>query len=194
MTSVARKKVADKDSSAISTRNTLHRRGLYFSALVSSGRSAPVGTGEKPSSIDLSSFTALFTAEPKERIRLIREGVPAKYVSFLSQTMGISKDSLFVTLGLPKSTIGKKVTKDQVLPKEQGERVLGLAKLVGQVQTMVEASGNPEGFDAPSWVAHWMSTPSNALDGDMPASYMDTVEGQEIVSGLIAKMQSSAYA
>jgi putative toxin-antitoxin system antitoxin component (TIGR02293 family) len=108
--------------------------------------------------------------------------------------MGITRESLFNVLGLPKSTIERKITHNQVLPPDQGERILGLAKLVGQVQVMVEQSGDPRGFDAAEWVASWIAVPSPALGGDTPASYMDTSEGQELVSGLIAKMQSGAYA
>ena len=36
--------------------------------------------------------------------------------------------------------------------------------------------------------------PSPALGGDKPADYMDTIEGQRIVSNLLAMMQSGAYA
>jgi putative toxin-antitoxin system antitoxin component (TIGR02293 family) len=139
-------------------------------------------------------FLDIYSAQPYDRIKFIKKGVPAKYVVLISKSMGVTKEKLFRTLGLPKSTVDKKISHNQVLPPDQGERVLGLAKLVGQVEEMVNESGNPEGFDAAEWVASWIATPSPALGGVTPASYMDTAEGQEIVSGLIAKMQSGAYA
>lgn len=139
-------------------------------------------------------FVNLFSAQPSERIELIRHGVPASFVITLSKSMGVTKESLFTTLRLPRATIDRKVSNNQTLPPEQGERVLGMAKLVGQVQVMVEQSGDPAGFDAARWVARWMDEPSPALGGKKPAAYMDTVEGQELVSNLVAKMQSGAYA
>lgn len=140
------------------------------------------------------SFADIYSAQPSDRIKLIRNGVPANYVVYISKSMGITRENLFNALGLPRSTIERKVTNNQALPPEQGERVIGMAKLVGQVQVMVEQSGNSIGFDAAEWLAHWMDAPLPALGGDTPASYMDTIEGQELISGLIAKMQSGAYA
>jgi len=68
------------------------------------------------------------------------------------------------------------------------------AHLIGLVQTMVEQSGNPEGFDAKLWVCDWLSHPLPALGGKMPASYIDTLEGQKLVVELLAMSQSGAYA
>jgi len=139
-------------------------------------------------------FVNLYSAQPTERIKLIRDGVPANFVVLISKSMGVTKESLFTTLRLPRATIDRKVSNNQALPPEQGERVIGMAKLVGQVQVMVEQSGDPTGFDAAKWVARWMEEPSPALGGKRPATYMDTVEGQELVSNLVARMQSGAYA
>jgi putative toxin-antitoxin system antitoxin component (TIGR02293 family) len=139
-------------------------------------------------------FTEIYSAQPSDRIKFIKDGVPSDYIVLISKSMGITRERLFTVLGLPKSTIERKITHNQALPPDQGERVLGMAKLVGQVQVMVEQSGDPKGFDAAAWVANWIVSPSPALGGDTPASYLDTSEGQELVSGLIAKMQSGAYA
>ena len=139
-------------------------------------------------------FVNLYSAQPTERIKLIRDGVPANFVVLISKSMGVTKESLFTTLRLPRATIDRKVSNNQVLPPEQGERVIGMAKLVGQVQVLVEQSGDPTEFDAAKWVARWMEEPSPALGGKRPATYMDTVEGQELVSNLVARMQSGAYA
>jgi uncharacterized protein (DUF2384 family) len=72
--------------------------------------------------------------------------------------------------------------------------VVGMAKLIGQVQTMVEESGDPTGFDAAQWLARWLDEPLPALDGKRPAEYMDTAEGRDLVSNLLAMAQSGAYA
>jgi hypothetical protein len=56
-------------------------------------------------------------------------------------------------VGLARATVDRKVQRDDVLDAEEGERAMGIARLVGQAQTMVEESGDPRGFDAGRWLA-----------------------------------------
>ena len=140
------------------------------------------------------SFAQIYRVQPIDRIKLIREGVPARYINVISDSMGITKETLFKFLNLPKSTIDKKSVANQMLPIEQGERLIGMAKLVGQVESMIAESGNPDGFDAAKWVASWLEKPSPALGGEKPSTYLDTVSGQEMISDLLAKIQTGAYA
>lgn len=143
--------------------------------------------------LDLS-FATIYRVEPIDRIKLIRDGIPARYINVISDSMGITKETLFKFLNLPKSTIDKKSVANQMLPIEQGERLLGMAKLVGQVESIVSESGNPDGFNAAKWVANWLEKPSPALGGQKPSAYLDTVSGQEMISDLLAKIQTGAYA
>jgi uncharacterized protein (DUF2384 family) len=83
---------------------------------------------------------------------------------------------------------------ESMVAPEQGERVAALAKMIGQVQTMVAESGNPEGFDAAQWLASWLERSVPALGGRCPGEYMDTAEGRELLSQLLAMSQSGAYA
>lgn len=72
-------------------------------------------------------------------------------------------------------------------------RALGMASLIAQVQTMIEESGNPEGFDAAQWVARWLDRPLPALGGQKPAELVDTPDGWALVRDIVARMQSGAY-
>lgn len=78
--------------------------------------------------------------------------------------------------------------------KDNADRVLGVEALIGMVQTMVDQSGDPTGFDAARWVSEWIIAPLPALAGETPASYMDTFEGQKLVAELLSMSQSGAYA
>lgn len=138
-------------------------------------------------------FVRVYRSAPMERIAMIRRGVPAGEVVNLARIMGRPKERLFQVLGLPRATVDRKARAEQSLSTEQGERVIGFSKLVGQVQVMVEQSGEPRGFDAARWLADWLDRPLPALGGQCPADYLDTVEGQEFVAGLLAKMYSGAY-
>ncbi|MDO3615384.1 DUF2384 domain-containing protein [Ralstonia pseudosolanacearum] len=144
--------------------------------------------------LQLFDFTAVYLAAPMERIERIKDGVVAGDVLKMAARLDTSQEQLMENLGLPRATIVRKSKARQNLSTEQAERVFGLAKLIGQVQTMVEESGNPEGFDAAHWVAQWIERPNAALGGRRPAELMDTVAGQELVGAVLAKMQSGAYA
>ena len=71
------------------------------------------------------------------------------------------------------------------------ERATG--RLVRLVQTMVEESGNPVGFDAAQWTAAFLSRPMPALGGKAPNEFMGTEEGQALIENLISRMQTGAY-
>ena len=139
-------------------------------------------------------LASLYPFDAIERIELVKEGVPAGLLVLISEDMAISKDKLYATIGLARATVNRKLRGQQVLSQEESERVLGIARLVGQVSAVVKESGNPEGFDAAKWVAAWLDRPLQALGGRRPAELMDTADGRGIVSDLVARMQSAAYA
>lgn len=130
---------------------------------------------------------------PLQRVRLLKRGVPAATLPALARDLGMSKERLYATLGLARATVDRRLRADQRLTPDESERVFGIARLVGQVAEVVETSGDPTGFDAAKWLATWLDQPVPALGGLTPGSLLDTAEGREIVSGLIARMQSGAY-
>lgn len=141
-----------------------------------------------------SSAIYLLRLDPQARIDLIRQGIPAATIGRLSARMGLSKETLLASLGLPRATISRKEKDATTLSKDESERVLGFETLIDQVQTIVDESGDPSGFDAARWLAGWITKPLPALGGATPASYMDTFEGQRLVTSMLAMAQSGAYA
>ncbi|CAK0780921.1 Prs ADP-ribosylating antitoxin [Gammaproteobacteria bacterium] len=151
------------------------------------------GSAIAPSAAPILGFAGVYLASPLERVETIRRGLPASVVVETGEAMNLSRERLYTLLDLPRATLARKISAKALLSPEMSERLLGLHKLIGQVEVMVRQSGDPEGFGAARWVAEWLSQPSPALGGRQPGELMDTVEGQEIVSGLIARMQSGAY-
>ena len=139
-------------------------------------------------------LAALNSYDPMERIALVREGVPAELVPVVAEEMAITRERLYRTIGVPRATMDRKIRARQRLNPDESERLLGIARLVGQAEQMVRESGEVEGFDAARWVADWLETPLPALDGNRPAALMDTAEGRRMVSDLLAQLQSAAYA
>jgi hypothetical protein len=69
------------------------------------------------------------------------------------------------------------------------------AKLVLQLEAIVHDSGSPPaGFDVAAWIARWVEAPCPALGGVRPVEVLHTAEGCSRVSGVLAQMQSGAYA
>ena len=138
-------------------------------------------------------FVEAYQADPIDRIRLIKRGISADVLEKMAKDMSISKARLAETLGVARATIDRKELKRNVLSPDEGSRVLGMASLIGQVHTMICESGDPAGFNAAEWVARWIDRPLPALGGLRPADLMDTFEGQGLVSGMVARMQSGTY-
>jgi putative toxin-antitoxin system antitoxin component (TIGR02293 family) len=139
-------------------------------------------------------LATLYAFEPMEHIALVREGIPAAMLPVVASEMAITRDRLYRTIGVPRATMDRKIRSRQRLSPDESERLLGIARLVGQVDAMVRESGELEGFDAARWLAEWLETPLAALGGEAPASLMDTAEGRRVVSDLLSQIQSGAYA
>ena len=143
---------------------------------------------------DLTHFAEVYSVEPSVRILTIKHGVKADAFNRIARSMDRSKEQLGKTLGLSVTTVDRKAKAGEALSPEQSERLVGIARLIGQVQTMVEQSGEPEGFDAARWLGRWLDEPLPALGGESPGDLMDTAEGRGLVSNLLAMAQSGAYA
>ncbi len=109
------------------------------------------------------SARAYFRASPLERIRIIRQRVPATYFWTLCVSMKMPKEALYGALNLARATIDRKVLKKELLSQDESERVLAITELVGQAESIVRDSGVPEGFNAAEWVAAWLQRPHPAL-------------------------------
>jgi putative toxin-antitoxin system antitoxin component (TIGR02293 family) len=136
----------------------------------------------------------LYRAGRAEHIKLIRDGMPATQAKAFLSELSLSPRTTMLALRLSPATINRKAAARQALAPEDSERVFGVARLVGQVEAMVEESGNVQGFDARQWVSRWLVEPVPALGGQRPLDLLDTMEGQTLVSETLARMQSGAYA
>ncbi len=140
------------------------------------------------------SYIEVFRATPVTRIALIKSGVSARQVKLLSEHLRLDQKVMYRALCLKTATINRKASQDECLATDDSERVVGLAKLVGQVEAIVEDSGSTEAFDAATWLSHWLREPLPALGGAKPIDFLDTIEGQSLVSRALSQIQTGAYA
>jgi putative toxin-antitoxin system antitoxin component (TIGR02293 family) len=140
------------------------------------------------------SYLAAYRASPLERISMIKHGIRATEAKRIIAELAIGQGAALKALKLSPATVNKKAKKDQTLSPGESERVIGFARLVGQLEAAIQESGNPEGFDAIAWMSRWLNDPIPALGGARPIDLMDTMEGQALVSTTLAQLQSGAYA
>ena len=134
----------------------------------------------------------VYRLTPYDSVIALKAGIPIRHIDALATRMQLRKGALIDALRLPSAK--RKARPDGKLSQDESERVLGLEYLIGQIHTMIEESGEPEGFDAAQWLGQWMFKQVPALGGETPASLMDSITGQKFISNLLAMSQSGAYA
>jgi putative toxin-antitoxin system antitoxin component (TIGR02293 family) len=136
----------------------------------------------------------LYRATPAERVEMIRAGLAADDAKRILAGFSIPQGRLTAALGLAVATLNRRAAQGQRLSLSESERVMGLARLIGQVEAMVEETGADHGFDSRAWLSRWLDEPVAALGGVAPLDLLDTVEGQGLVSDTLARIRSGAYA
>ncbi|MDC7684383.1 DUF2384 domain-containing protein [Asticcacaulis sp. BYS171W] len=142
---------------------------------------------------DRSKYLFFFRCAAAERIDLIRHGVEAVSVRNMSDDLGLAQKEFLSALRISQATVSRKISEKKPLSPPDSEKVLGVASLVGQVQTMISDSGGEDEFDAAGWVGRWLTEPHRALGGSTPLQFLDTNEGLKLVSDLLSRQQSGAY-
>jgi putative toxin-antitoxin system antitoxin component (TIGR02293 family) len=138
---------------------------------------------------------AITGATPIEMVEIERQGVQGEFIKHLSKRMDIPSSRLFSILGVPKATAERKAAAGEQVKGSAGQAALGMIKLLGMAQAMVDRSTAPEarGFDAAKWLGRWIEQPQSALGGRKPAELIDTPTGIEVVARLLGAIESGAY-
>jgi putative toxin-antitoxin system antitoxin component (TIGR02293 family) len=139
-------------------------------------------------------FAQLSHAPPAELVTLIKQRVAAIDAKLWLETSTLGRNATLHALDLPVATFNRKVKANERLSPAESERVIGFARLVGQLQIMVEEAGGSADFDAKAWLGTWLSEPMPALGHARPIDFMDTMEGQRLVSQKLAQIGTGAYA
>lgn len=129
-----------------------------------------------------------------EQVQRVRKGFPAGWAKAVLRRLDPRPDRLLLALRISPHSLGRKARDGERLSSDETERLLDLLRLIGQVETMVQESGDPEGFDAAAWLIDWMEEAVPALGWVTPLSLMDTAPGRRLVSRTLLQMQSGVYA
>jgi len=139
--------------------------------------------------------TNVHAADPLQLIETERRGVAGAFVKDLAKRMEIPAQRMFDILGVPKATAEKKVATGELLSGNGGRAALGMAKLLGIANEIVENSTAPEAkdFDTARWLGQWLEKPQPALGGRRPSELIDTPTGLDVVARLLGAIESGAY-
>ncbi len=146
------------------------------------------------SSRRMSAHAGFFHADAVDRIALIKAGILASDAKIVIGYVSENQGEALRALDIAPATLNRKIKGRERLAAAESERVLGVAKLLGQVQAMVEEAGEPDGFDAGLWLQRWLGEALPALGNRRPRDLLDTIEGQSLVSATLARIGSGAYA
>ena len=134
-------------------------------------------------------------ATPMQLVDAERNGVGARLIKDIAVEMNLPASRLFTIIGVPKATVEKKVADNQIIAGAGGQAVLGLIRLIGMAQRIVDNSTSPtaKGFNAAKWLGQWIERPQQALAGKRPAELLDTPTGFDIVARVLGAIESGAY-
>ncbi|QWT21958.1 MbcA/ParS/Xre antitoxin family protein [Bacillus sp. NP157] len=142
-------------------------------------------------------YLSIAASSPSEKSNIVRDGLSTAFVKQMATDLMIDQSVLTDSMGIARSTFTRKARKQEVLSSGESAVVLGLARIVGEIERILTESGDPEQlktFDLTEWVGAWLREPVAALGGLPPLAYMDNPYGQETVLQLVGQMQSGAFA
>ena len=163
-------------------------RSARARALIKSSRRSGVN-----SIVDFATEMAL--AEPMDQVELEREGLPAVVVAGLARLMAMPRVRIFEMMNLPRATMEKKISDDDVLTGVANRRALNLLRLLAHAREILNdsTSADAQGFDVARWLGRWIETPQPALGGKKPADLLDTEAGASMVDRTLGAVRSGAY-
>lgn len=135
-------------------------------------------------------YCALWHAPALERCSLVEGGLPLSVVTQLAKDTGVTEFRLTEWLRISAEFYGHQIRGERSLPSTPSERVLGLVRLVGQIETIARESGDRQGFNGPRWMAAWLAQRTPALGGRRPAEIIWLADGRDMLSDILGTMAS----
>ena len=131
-----------------------------------------------------SPLTFLDRADSSQIIDLIRRGLPAESIDYVASLLSLSRASLLDAIKIPASTVERRLRTGEVLSAEESDRVSRVAKVLRRA---VEVFGDDAQGRA------WMNDAIPALRGKTPLSLLDTMEGYELVTNTLGRIEYGVY-
>ena len=111
---------------------------------------------------------------------ILKQGVPSRSLTALSEYMGIGKSDLAELVDLDRTTAHRKVASDKPLPMHAAESVLRLLEL----NQLAEDT-----FETPEGAAAWLRREHPMLGGETPLSCAKSAYGAERVKEILIALK-----
>ncbi|WP_442952982.1 antitoxin Xre/MbcA/ParS toxin-binding domain-containing protein [Paucibacter sp. B51] len=135
------------------------------------------------------SYRSSWSMAPVDRIAIVQAWGSPGLTHRLARDLGVPQALLCKWLNVSPRGPAVRTRAARI----KAERLLGLAKLVGEVEQIMLESSYQVDFDAARWVGRWLTEPQPALGGAAPCDYVDCGDGRELLSTLLRQQQSGAY-
>ena len=128
-------------------------------------------------------------------VEVERTGVSGGLLKDMAREINIPVLRFYDIVGVPKATAEKKAAENGVIAGAGGQAAIGMARLLGIAQTIVDNStaAQAKGFDAAQWLGRWIELPQPALGGRKPADLLDTPTGANVVARILGAIASGAF-
>lgn len=133
-----------------------------------------------------------WVVSPEQLTILAQAGLRVRLVHHLADEMRLRAELVAEWIGLPQADV-LKPTPGKTLELDQGLRLLWLARLIGQAQTIVDNARTVTDFGAAQWTGTLLQASHPALAGVRPGDYLCRPDGPQAVSDVLARMESGAY-
>jgi len=138
---------------------------------------------------------AIRNATPMQLVEVERTGVSGVLLKDMARQINIPVLRLYDIVGVPKATAEKKASENEVIAGAGGQAAIGMARLLGIAQAIVDNSTSAlaRDFDAAQWLGRWIELPQPALGGRRPADLLDTPTGINVVARVLGAIESGAF-
>lgn len=121
-----------------------------------------------------------FRGDPADLIKQMRRGTPANVIPAIASRFGLSQDSLFQLLGLPKSTIKARLARNGALSSSERDRIYRAEKVWERALEVLEDEDS---------VRAWLVRKNRPLGGEAPLALLDTEPGYELVLDTLGRIE-----
>lgn len=131
-----------------------------------------------------SPLSFLDRGDPTQIIESIRKGLPAQVIDFVADLLSLSRAAFLEAIKIPASTVERRLRTREPLTSEESDRVSRVAKVLRRAVAVFgdEVQGKA-----------WMIDSVSSLGGRTPLSLLDTMEGYELVTNTLSRIEFGVY-
>ncbi|NHZ97357.1 antitoxin Xre/MbcA/ParS toxin-binding domain-containing protein [Massilia sp. CCM 8734] len=126
-----------------------------------------------------------FAGDTSVVIKRLRSGTPASVIPVMASRLGVTQDSLFDQLRLPRNTLADRLDKNAVLSSTEQERLYRAFRVWKRTLEVLEDQNCAQ---------RWIIRENRSLGGEAPLALLDTEVGYELVLDTLGRIEYGVVA